>query len=311
MSADKLSAPQLDAPLKFESEKIKLHFAYCSLILILIIVAIATFNWTSLEGFTEYLSNAATMTSLLLGLVAIFYSFIANDGLSRSLGNINTVTETITKTRDQITGFLELTSTATKAADLSSNKMQEFSQSVNRDLTTLNETLILIKERSDILHSSISELPTRLDKFEARVVDAVGEKLQPTTSSATIQKIDDAVVKRYLEIAPITGNLLLIACVLAAQTEKRLVIDDLTAAIGVKISGYLAGFLAATCSAQIMNRTFVTNAPREYEITAIHPTLESTSRSYFIEFVEQEYKDKPVLKASWLEKLEKVEALFK
>lgn len=311
MNTDHQSIHQSDVPLKSESEKIKLHFAYCSLILTLIIIAIATFNWTSLEGFTIYLGNAATMTSLLLGLVAIFYSFIANDGLSRSLGNINTVTETITKTRDQITGYLDLTSTATKAADLSANKMQEFSHSVNRDLTTLNETLNRIKEQSVVLHGSISD---RLDKLEARVVDAtreVGEKLQATTSSATIQKIDGAVVKRYLEIAPITGNLLLIACVLAAQTEKRLVIDDLTAAIGVKISGYLAGFLAATCSAQIMNRTFVPNAPREYEITAIHPTLESISRSYFIEFVEQEYKDKPDLKANWLEKLEKVEALFK
>jgi hypothetical protein len=311
MSTDKLSAPQLDAPLKFESEKIKLHFAYCSLILTLIIIAIATFNWTSLEGFTVYLGNAATMTSLLLGLVAIFYSFIANDGLSRSLGNINTVTETITKTRDQITGFLELTSTATKAADLSANNMQEFSQSVNRDLTTLNETLVLIKEQSVKLHSSISELPIRFDKLEARVVDVVEEKRQATTSSATIQKIDDAVVKRYLEISPIPGNLLLIACVLAAQTEKRLVIDDLAAAIGVMSGGYLTGFLAATCSAQILNRTFVKNAQREYDITAIHPALKSTSRSYFIEFVEQEYKDRPVLKANWLEKLEKVEALFK
>jgi hypothetical protein len=75
--------------------------------------------------------------------------------------------------------------------------------------------------------------------------------------------------------------------------------------------GYLTGFLAATCSAQILNRTFVKNAQREYDITAIHPALKSTSRSYFIEFVEQEYKDRPVLKANWLEKLEKVEALFK
>jgi len=64
-------------------EKIKIHFFYCILILVIAIIAIATDRWTAQKDFTAYLSNAATMTSLLLGLVAIFYSFISNDGLSK------------------------------------------------------------------------------------------------------------------------------------------------------------------------------------------------------------------------------------
>lgn len=296
-----------------DSEKLKLHFAYCSLILVLIIIAVATDRWTTQQKFTEYLSNAATMTSLVLGLVAIFYSFIANDGLSRSLGNINMVADTISKTRDQITNYLGLTAAATDAANLSTARMQELSHSVNRDLTTLNETLTLIKEQSVALHGSVSALPGRLDKLETSVLDAtraVGEKLQVPAASVSPQPIDASVVKRFLELAPVTGNLLAVACVLAARTEKTLTISEFTVAIEEKIDAYMSGFLAATFAAQLIKRDLVPGATRQYLIKSVHPALESTSRSYFVEYVERAYKDKPDVKASWLAKLGKVEALF-
>ena len=56
-------------------EKLSLHFKYCGFIAVMVVVAIATERWSTSKDFTTYLSNAATMTSLLLGVVAIFYSF--------------------------------------------------------------------------------------------------------------------------------------------------------------------------------------------------------------------------------------------
>ncbi|MDZ4057086.1 MAG: hypothetical protein U1D69_08985, partial [Polynucleobacter sp.] len=61
-----------------EVDRISLHFKYCVLILGMIIIAVATDRWTARQDFTTLLSNAATMTSLVLALVAIFYSFISN-----------------------------------------------------------------------------------------------------------------------------------------------------------------------------------------------------------------------------------------
>ena len=40
------------------------------------------------------------MTSLVLALVAIFYSFIANDGLSKSLGNISAVANEVKESKE-------------------------------------------------------------------------------------------------------------------------------------------------------------------------------------------------------------------
>ncbi len=113
-----------------ENEKLRIHFAYCVAILLLAIVAIATDRWSTQAKFTEYLSNAATMTSLMLGLVAIFYSFIANDGLSKSLGNINHVSQAVDESKREISEYLALTRTALAAGERNNEVMSAVSAEV-------------------------------------------------------------------------------------------------------------------------------------------------------------------------------------
>ena len=296
-----------------ELEKLRIHFAYCALILVLVIIAIATDRWTPQSGFTEYLSNAATMTSLVLGLVAIFYSFIANDGLSKSLGNINMVAETISQTKDQISNFLRLTSVATDVSKENAAQMQNLSSKISVDLSALTATLAEIKTQSATLHSSISELPTRLDKLETNVLDAtkaVGEKIQLPSSTPATVPVDTTVVKRFLELSPPTGNLLAIACVLANKTDKPLVISSFAAAVEEKIDAYMAGFLASMHAAQLIKRGFVPDKGRNYTIKAVHPVLAEYARTYFTEYLARAYKDEPEELQEWLAKLAKVEALF-
>ena len=295
-----------------EIEKLRLHFVYCSIILVLVIIAIATDRWTEQQKFTEYLSNAATMTSLVLGLVAIFYSFIANDGLSKSLGNINTISETISQTKERISEYLGLTEAATAATRISTDEMRKLSDKVEKDLAALNETLRDIGKKSELLHGSISALPSRLDQLESNVLDAtkaVSEKIKsPQPTDATPQALDSAVVKRFLELAPMSGNLLAIACVSAASTKRPLVIADFTAAIDEKIDSYMSGFLASMDAAQLIKREVMAN--RSYTIKSVHEAIDKTAKTYFVDYLERVYKDKPEIKTLWLAKLSKVEAIF-
>lgn len=70
------------------SDTLKIHFFYVVVILAGIIVLLATRNWTELKGFTDYLSVAATITSLVLGVLAIIYSFVSSNSTNSSLGSI-------------------------------------------------------------------------------------------------------------------------------------------------------------------------------------------------------------------------------
>jgi len=99
-----------------DCERLQLHFYYCGLIAAMIVVFLISDRWTGQANFTAYLSNAATMTSLLLGVVAIFYSFISNDGMSRSLGSIHMVTDEVRQVRSDIKGFAQQINTSTETA---------------------------------------------------------------------------------------------------------------------------------------------------------------------------------------------------
>jgi hypothetical protein len=108
--------------------------------------------------FTEYLSNAATITSLVLALVAIFYSFIANDGLSKSLGNISTVASEVKEARGQISDYLELAKEPGDTAKQRASLIRQVSD-VGSNLAALTGTLGAIKTQTDALHATIATLP--------------------------------------------------------------------------------------------------------------------------------------------------------
>jgi hypothetical protein len=109
--------PEADAPsVEKDYERLVLHFRYCGLIAVMIFIFVVTDRWTDKGDFTSYLSNAATMTSLILGVVAIFYSFISNDGMSRSLGSVNTVADEVRQVRGDIKEFAQQTKRSTETA---------------------------------------------------------------------------------------------------------------------------------------------------------------------------------------------------
>jgi hypothetical protein len=77
------------------SNSLKIHFFYVVVILGGVIVLLATKHWTGLQGFTDYLSVAATITSLVLGVLAIIYSFVSSNSTNSSLGSIESAAQDI------------------------------------------------------------------------------------------------------------------------------------------------------------------------------------------------------------------------
>jgi len=297
---------------EIELEKLKIHFGYCASFLLIVIICIATYKSSDSKDFTTYLGNAATMASLLLGLIAIFYSFISNDGLSRSLGNINLVSSDIKEARGKIGEYLDLTRIAGAGMKESSDQMQKVSQQVDESLASLTASLNGVKAQADALQTSITALPSRLDILETNVIvaaKALGEK-QVSTILVSTKKLDDALISQFLARAPLTGDLLAYACVLSAQTKKPLSLPAFCVAIEEKLDAYMSGFLASMSAIQLLERDLMKNQVRVYQVKAVHPTLGQEARKYFTDFVDRTYKNDREATDKWLGKLAKVEALF-
>lgn len=295
-------------------EKLRIHFFYCAVILTLVIIAIATDRWTLQPKFTEFLSNAATMTSLVLGLVAIFYSFIANNGLSKSLGSIGTVSEEVRSSREQIVRQVALGAQTTKATERSAELIESASSSISANLSTLSSTLSAIQIHTEFLHGSLGDLPNRLDQLETKLLDAtkvLGTK--PTQPSAPLgdKSIDPAIVRSFLATSSLAANTLAYACVLSHKTGKDLSLFDLSIAIDSKLENYLNGFLACMDAVLLVDTTAVKDKNRTYRVEMVHASLVDTTRDYVLGYIERQYKDKnPSSYERWKTAMDNVDKLF-
>jgi hypothetical protein len=294
-------------------DRISLHFKYCALILVMIIITVATDRWTAQKDFTTYLSNAATMTSLVLGLVAIFYSYISNDGLSKSLGSIATVSADVRDSKTEIGRYVDLTKEAVTTSAANASLLKGTSEDVHAALSTLNGTLRAISDENHTLQALVASLPTRIDQLESKVGDvakALGEKPPQPQSAASSTEISPRVVERFLARPALTYNLVTYAFVLAARTKKQLSMDALAKAVELNQASTMNGFLYAMHAVQLLSREFVEDQNRVYYVTAIHPDLDATAKKYIDDYIERNYSDKPAEKANWLRRLSNVEAVF-
>lgn len=295
-------------------QKLKLHFFYCSVILVMIIIAIATDRWTLLPKFTEFLSNAATMTSLVLGLVAIFYSFIANDGLSKSLGSIGAVSEEIKSSKEQIVRQVASGAETTKAAERSAVLIDAASVSISSSLTSLSGTLAEIQSRTEILHGALVGLPTRLDQLETKVIDAtrsLGKKPEEQTTSNRTKAIDASIIQTFLQKASLAANMLTYACVLAHKNKKEINFVEFCAAIDSKVENYYLGYIDAMDSIQIIKTSLISTSPRKYNIDDVNPVLISNTKDYIIGFLDRQYKThNPEAYTRWTTAMSNIEVLY-
>lgn len=70
------------------------HLGWTIFVLMLCCVALVTYQ-PDADKVTNFFGFAATITSLFLGAIAIFYSIIANQGFSSTLGSLQRSSENI------------------------------------------------------------------------------------------------------------------------------------------------------------------------------------------------------------------------
>lgn len=296
-----------------ENNNLALHFKYFAFIALSVVILVATERWSSSKEFTTYLSNAATMTSLFLGIVAILYSFISNDGIARSLGSISTVADEVRNVRHEIASFVDLTKDSTQAAASSNAQVREASASVSISIESLSATLQELSSQNMNLRELLGSLPTRFDQLDTKVGDvvkAIGEKPQQGQPPISTTAIPTPAVTAFLARAPLHYNLLVHACVLAAQNKKPLSITDFCKTIESDAPNSYQGFLTCMSAIQLCLRKVVEGQDKTFTISSIHPDLIVQSKPYFVKYVNETFSDRPAEQAKWMAKLQGVEEMF-
>ena len=304
--------PNSGDTMKSEQNNLAIHFKYFAFIAFIVIIAIATDRWSERQNFTMYLSNAATMTSLLLGVVAIFYSFISNDSMSRSLGSITTVSSDVREAKQQIEYFLNLTKTATDESSKNTALVSDASKNLSTSLTDLDDTLRAISGQNEALKELVSSLPTQIEQLESKVEDvakAIGEKPQQQVETKP-DDVSKQAIEQFLARATLNENLLTYSCVLSASKNIHLSLIAFSSAVNFNAPNAFKGFLNCMNAMQLCSRRTVRGQEKTFKISNVHPGLLDKAKPYFVSYIDDNYMDKPDEKAAWMTKLRNVEALF-
>lgn len=257
----------------------------------------------------DILANAATLTSLVLGVVAIFYSFVSNDALARGLGSLTTVESEIRESRDAIEQFVEITQSNTTVGKESAALLETASSGIETSLEKLHVTLTSIAEQNKTLQAAVVDFGPRMDQRFAGIEKTLGEKVVNIPEVQATTRLSDEVARQFFTRPALSYDLLIYACVLAHAANRELSLAALCEAINIKNERAMSGFMAAANALDLIEREFIPDKPRVYKIVKVHPVLRNV-KDYIPSYLARAYANEPEERQKWTAKVAALEALF-
>ncbi len=195
--------------------KYKIHIGYIFAILLAVIVYLSVKDFSSNPELVDYISFASTVASLILALLAIIYSFVSNNALSKNIGIINEAT----------------------------TNLKENSDSLDR------VSKVIIHE----IPNAIKEMDQKLDSTQ-NLVNNLGlndenDKISPHKNSTS--KL--TMVQKFIDVSSLTGLFLIYAVFLANYKSLPLNIEEIAVEIGQSNDEYVWGYFVASSSAGLFD----------------------------------------------------------
>lgn len=283
-----------------ENERLRLHFVYMFVIFTLAFAFLMSDRWTDKQNFTEYLTNIGTFVSLVLGIVAIFYSFISNSTLSQNIGNISKTSEEVTAARVEIGKVLDHAVQLQAVSTDNMNSLHDASRSVGEKVGILNDTLFQVAEKTEALHLSIKSIPDRFDKLETRLTETTKSADKPDKLSVgpVAPRFTSVQVDDFINYSSVNGRLLVYACMLANSEDKELSINSISSIIGGSVD-YIYGYFVAMNAFDIVDKRELPDKDKTFKIIHVDENLKSRGVNFIPEFLEKKYRDKDKLLRSY------------
>ncbi len=161
-----------------DNNNLRIHFFYVVLILSGALIITLTSDWTKLDGFTEYLSVAATITSLVLGVLAIIYSFVSNGSMSQFLGSIEASTSSIRNVSVELRAVADGARTIQERADERTTQLQKLAMDLRGAIEDIND-------RTSAIAGTVESLPSHLGELKEAIFSRRAEVATSGTELAT------------------------------------------------------------------------------------------------------------------------------
>ena len=194
----------------------RVHVSYIISILIFIIISLVTVNWSNIPKLVEYITFSLTLTSLVLAILAIIYSFLSNSSLSQTLGSL------------------------TNLSKIASQSSKELSYATEK----------LLDEVS-IIPTRIQDVEGKLDQTHVMLKE-MGEQSTKNVEATPVDKIKDVDFNAYLASSSFSGLMFTHICYIAEKQGKGFKLNELSEKISAFTLNYIQGYSIALKSCGLL-----------------------------------------------------------
>ncbi|QZN81571.1 hypothetical protein K5K93_03830 [Stenotrophomonas sp. DR822] len=222
-----------------DSSRIKVHFFYVVLILGGTIAVLVTKKWTEVDGFVNYLSVASGVTSLVLGILAIIYSFVSTGTFSKSVGSINSQAERVASVANELATVLNSGESLQSRAEMRTEELHRLIGDLRVGLDSLQKTTLNIA-------GSVESISPKIDALQKGVVREPEGSSRQVAREAEHPEWTEAGLKQFFYTASLQGVAAVYGALRAKEMDRYI---NYQALFGDRDSEYIWGFLVGvTCS---------------------------------------------------------------
>ncbi|TFD95537.1 hypothetical protein E2605_11870 [Dysgonomonas capnocytophagoides] len=218
--------------LNAKNKRLKLHFIYVSIIFSAVIVAILSLHFYSDNLNSKFVGYAATISSLILSVLAIIITVISNDSTNGLMHKIRDIYEAISATPEKISDSVECITHASESLDNSvksirgiSDKIEELSTAVNNNLSKIE---LLHESLPDKITNDLNTLILSQSGNKRHVDSYAEDKNSVNYNTVSDVKID---FNNYIDNTSHLGFIILYAVYVAYAKKKKLDLVKLADAI--------------------------------------------------------------------------------
>ncbi|WP_157838781.1 hypothetical protein [Achromobacter sp. DH1f] len=288
------------------------HFFYVTLILGVSVILLATVKFTEQPKFTDYLSTAATITSLVLGLLAIIYAFVSNDSLSRTTGALVNSVDQSKEAASKLTTVLQTVDGVANESAESSKSLSGLVESLTLEISELSKTARSLQESTQSMASILPSIPEeigalgkRFDEFSA---SSGAGQLRNEEKNVVSEGAQAEIATSLMARSSPWGYLVMYACFLSKKTGKPF--EFSAQVFGNEKVDYFFGFFVCLSSCGLIGYKSVKpeGGGRRAVVVGRHPEIFSQAKERFL--VKSKAVSSDAAVAQWLGMLEKLEKSF-
>ncbi len=240
----------------------RIHFSYITAFLILAIIGLITIKWGAIKELTEYITFALTLTSLVLALLAIVYSFFSNSSMTRNIANLEE---------------------ASKKIQTNSDLLSSAAENLEKNLQDIPSTLKNIELKTDNTLKVFEEF----SQSDLRIKKTDEEQLSGE---------DEPIGKLLMEKGSIATKAVLLGLKLAFERSRQFSMEDFAEKVDISNKSYIQGFLIALSAIGIFRYEEINLGGAKYSwlITYLNEDIkEGIEKSIedFVNYYEKEFSD--------------------